>query len=217
MVPHVSASRGTREALEEAKTKATELQGRLIILRNQASIGGRSWQDRGSNRARRDAAGADWGDARRQAERVERELEETNQLIEELESELASEANDINALEPRSNREEELTEAGMHREEFTESINEAYKRLLHTRRKLMEASNDLAGHERRLKVENADSLLEARNERSMALYLEGILDNSAYQERERRKNQAELAHYEARMEVERLELLVRLLEATKTE
>jgi hypothetical protein len=93
-------------------------------------------------------------------------------------------------------------------------ISRAYERLTATRRELVGTTGELSEHERRAKVENADTLLEAKNERTASLYLEGILDTPEHAELLSAKTRAELAHYEARMEVEKLELLVRLLEAS---
>ena len=93
-------------------------------------------------------------------------------------------------------------------------ISRAYERLTATRRELLGATDALSDHERRAKVENADTLLEAKNERTASLYLEGILDTPEHADLLGAKRQAELEHYEARMEVERLELLVRVLEAS---
>lgn len=100
------------------------------------------------------------------------------------------------------------------REELAGQINRAYERLAETRRALVTATKALSDHERRAKVENADTLLEAKNERTASLYLEGILDTPEHSELLTAKAGTELSHYEARSEVERLELLVRLLEAT---
>jgi hypothetical protein len=93
-------------------------------------------------------------------------------------------------------------------------ISRAYERLTATRRELVAATDALSDHERGAKVENADTLLEAKNECTASLYLEGILDTPEHAKLVSTKRRAELAHYEARLEVERLELLVRLLEAT---
>ncbi|QIN81967.1 hypothetical protein GBA63_04395 [Rubrobacter tropicus] len=104
---------------------------------------------------------------------------------------------------------ETRSEAG----DLAREIPAAYGRLVATRRELVAATDALSDHERRAKVENADTLLEAKNERTAALYLEGILDTPEHAELLSAKRRAELAHYEARLEVERIELLVRLLEA----
>lgn len=107
-----------------------------------------------------------------------------------------------------------MDEAGLDAGELAGEISHAYGRLTATRRELVETTGELSEHERRAKVENADTLLEAKNERTASLYLEGILDTPEHAELLAAKRRAELAHYEARMEVERLELLVRLLEAS---
>lgn len=98
---------------------------------------------------------------------------------------------------------------------LAEEISHAYGRITSTRRELVASTGELAEHERRARVENADTLLEAKNERTASLYLDGILDTPEHAELSTAKRRAELAHYEARMEVERLELLVRLLEASR--
>lgn len=97
---------------------------------------------------------------------------------------------------------------------LADEISRAYERLVGTRRELVAATDALSDHERGAKVENADTLLEAKNERTASLYLDGILDTPEHVELVSTKRRAELAHYEARLEVERLELLVRLLEAS---
>ncbi len=93
-------------------------------------------------------------------------------------------------------------------------VSRAYERLTATRRALVAATDALSDHERGARVENADTLLEAKNERTASLYLEGILDTPEHAGLLAARRGAELAHYEARMEVDRLELLVRLLEAS---
>ena len=107
-----------------------------------------------------------------------------------------------------------MDDAGLRAGKMSENISAGYERLVATRREFMSATDALSDHERRARVENADTLLEAKNERTASLYLEGILDTPEHSELLSAKRRAELAHYEARLEVERLELLVRLLEAT---
>ena len=106
-----------------------------------------------------------------------------------------------------------MGETGLDAEELAREISRAYERLAATRRELVSATDALSDHERRAKVENADTLLEAKNERTASLYLEGILDTPEHADLVSAKRRSELANYEARLEVERLELLVRLLEA----
>lgn len=103
---------------------------------------------------------------------------------------------------------------GLDAERLAGEISHAYERLVGTRRELVAATDALSDHERGAKVENADTLLEAKNERTASLYLDGILDTPEHAELVSTKRRAELAHYEARLEVERLDLLVRLLEAS---
>lgn len=110
--------------------------------------------------------------------------------------------------------EDEMDGAGLDAGGLAGEISHAYERIRVTRRELIAATDALSDHERRAKVENADTLLEAKNERTASLYLEGILDTPEHAELLSAKRRAELDHYEARMEVERLELLVRLLEAS---
>jgi hypothetical protein len=93
-------------------------------------------------------------------------------------------------------------------------VSRAYERLVATRRGLWLAAEELSGYERRAQVENAETLLEAKNERTMGIYLDGILDTPEHAGLLAAKNRAELEHFEARAEVQRLELMVRLLEAT---
>lgn len=107
-----------------------------------------------------------------------------------------------------------MGESRLETEVLAGEISRAYERLAETRRETVEATGALSEHERRARVENADILLEAKNERTASLYLEGILDTPEHADLLSAKRRAELAHYEARLEVERLELLVRLLEAS---
>ena len=202
--------------MPETRSEASRLQGRLIILHNRARVYGHSMADRGTSPAEREIAGADWGSARTQIEKTEKELEEAKRLIEELEEKLGAETSTKDDSSAAESLEQEIG-GGVFREELVRSINDAHTRLIETRKEFVAAADALTKNERRLKRENAESLLEARNERSMMLYLEGILDNPDHHKLVEEKSQAELAHYEARMEVERLELLVRLLEATAKE
>lgn len=107
-----------------------------------------------------------------------------------------------------------MDESGLKAEGLAEDISRAYGRLTETRREQVATTDALSDHERRAKVENADTLLEAKNERTASLYLDGILDTDEHAGLLSAKRRAELAHYEARMEVERLTLLVRVLETS---
>ena len=57
-----------------------------------------------------------------------------------------------------------------------EEINTAYRRLGAATEDLASADAELAGHVREVRLDNAEAILEARNERTANLYLEGLLD-----------------------------------------
>jgi hypothetical protein len=96
-----------------------------------------------------------------------------------------------------------------------EEINGAYRRLGAAAEALASADRSLAEHVRRVRLENAEAILEAKNERTASLYLDGLLDTEEYRRLEADRARAELDHQHARREVERLHLLVRLLDATE--
>ncbi len=99
--------------------------------------------------------------------------------------------------------------------ELAESINRGYALLTSTKRDLARASYILDAHERRMRIDNAEALLEAKNTRAMDMYLEGLMDSEQYRTLWKGKARAELAHFDAKAEVDRLKLLVRLMEASK--
>ena len=68
-----------------------------------------------------------------------------------------------------------MDDGKLEEERLSGEISRAYERLISTRRGLVEATGELAEHERRAKVENAETLLEAKNERTASLYLDGAL------------------------------------------
>ena len=79
---------------------------------------------------------------------------------------------------------------------------------------LASADGELAEHVRRVRLDNAEAILEAKNERTASLYLDGLLDTDEHRRLEAVRARAELDHQHARREVERLHLIVRLLNAT---
>ena len=91
-------------------------------------------------------------------------------------------------------------------------IDEAYRRLSDAAERLAKADRELSEYVRRSRLDNAEALLEAKNERTANLYLEGMLDTDEYRALSEAKDRAELDHGHARREVERLHLIVRLLE-----
>jgi hypothetical protein len=92
-----------------------------------------------------------------------------------------------------------------------EEIDAAYRRLSAAAEGLARADRELAEHVRRIRLDNAEAILEAKNERTASLYLEGMLDTDEHRRLEARRARAELDHQHARREVERLHLIVRLL------
>ena len=93
-----------------------------------------------------------------------------------------------------------------------EEINAAYRRLSTAAEDLAGADRELAEHVRRVRLDNAEAILEAKNERTASLYLDGLLDTDEHRRLEAERTRAELDHQHARREVERLHLIVRLLE-----
>jgi uncharacterized membrane protein len=92
-----------------------------------------------------------------------------------------------------------------------EEINAAYRRLSAAMEDLARADRELTEHVRRVRLDNAETILEARNERTASLYLEGLLDTEEHRRLEADRAKADLDHQHARREVERLHLIVRLL------
>jgi hypothetical protein len=97
-----------------------------------------------------------------------------------------------------------------------EEINEAYRRLKVAAEDLASADRALAEHDvRRVRLDNAEVILEAKNERTASLYLDGLLDTDEHRRLEAHRARAELDHQHAKREVERLHLIVRLLTGTE--
>ena len=57
-----------------------------------------------------------------------------------------------------------------------EEINAAYRRLGDATENLARADRKLTEHVREVRLDNAETILEAKNERTARLYLEGLLD-----------------------------------------
>lgn len=62
------------------------LEARLLILRTRAQTAARSMQDRGTRSSARDTAATTWAQARREAEKVERELQAARKQVKGLET-----------------------------------------------------------------------------------------------------------------------------------
>ena len=99
----------------------------------------------------------------------------------------------------------------MSNDALIEEINAVYRRLSAATEALATADRDLASHVRKVRLENAEAILEARNERTASLYLDGLLDTDEHRRLEADRARAELDLQHARREVERLHLIVRLL------
>jgi len=99
----------------------------------------------------------------------------------------------------------------MTNEALVEEINTAYRRLSVAAEELARADDELAGHVRKVRLDKAEAILEAKNERTANLYLDGLLDTEEHHRLEAGRARAELDLQHARLEVERLHLIVRLL------
>ena len=92
-----------------------------------------------------------------------------------------------------------------------EEINEAYRRLSAAAEDLASVDRSLTEHVRRIRLDNAEAILEAKNERTASLYLDGLLDTDEHRRLEAARARAELDLQHARREVDSLHLIVRLL------
>src|SRR5215216_1663834 len=90
-------------------------------------------------------------------------------------------------------------------------INSAYRQLSAATEDLMRADRELAKHVRRVRLDNAEAILEAKNERTASLYLDGLLDTDEHRRLEDIRGRAHLDFQHARREVDRLHMIVRLL------
>jgi hypothetical protein len=98
-----------------------------------------------------------------------------------------------------------------------EEINAAYRRLSDTTEELGSADRKLAEYVRRVRLDNAEAILEANNERTASLYLDGLLDTHEHRRLEADRARADLDLQHARREVKRLHLIVRLLGTQSSE
>jgi hypothetical protein len=98
-----------------------------------------------------------------------------------------------------------------------EEINSAYRRLNAATEDLASTDRELAEHIRRVRLDNAEAILEAKNERTASLYIDGLLDTDEHRRLEADRAKADLDFQHARREVERLHLIVRLLRTKASE
>jgi hypothetical protein len=92
-----------------------------------------------------------------------------------------------------------------------EEINSAYRRLKAATEDLARADRELAKHIKRVRLDNAEAILEAKNERTATLYIDGLLDTEEHRRLEDIRARMDLDLQHARREVDRLHLIVRLL------
>lgn len=104
----------------------------------------------------------------------------------------------------------------MQHDELIAQIDKACQILANSREDLASADRALSEHVRKVRAGIAESLLEAKNERTANLYLEGALDSDEYRRLLASKERAKLDHQHARREVERLHLVVNVLSAPIT-
>jgi hypothetical protein len=84
-----------------------------------------------------------------------------------------------------------------------EVINSAYRRLSAAAEDLVRADRELAEYVRRGRLDNAEAILEAKNERTASLYLDGLLDTDEHRRLESIRARAVLDLQHARREVDR--------------
>jgi len=104
-------------------------------------------------------------------------------------------------------------EMRMTNEALIGEIDTAYRRLGAAAEDLARADGELAGYVRRVRLDNAEAILEAKNERTANLYLDGLLDTAEHRSLEAGRLRAQIDLGHAEREVERLHLIVRLLAA----
>ena len=92
-----------------------------------------------------------------------------------------------------------------------EEIDAAYLRLSAAADELARSDRELAEYVRRVRLDNAEAILEAKNERTASLYLDGLLDTEEHSLLAAARARADLDLQLARREIERLHLIVRLL------
>jgi uncharacterized membrane protein len=102
-------------------------------------------------------------------------------------------------------------EPPMTNDALIEEINSAYRRLKAATEDLANADRELTKHIKRVRLDNAEAILEAKNERTAALYIDGLLDTEEHRRLEGIRTKTDLDLQHARREVDRLHLIVRLL------
>jgi len=91
-----------------------------------------------------------------------------------------------------------VEETPINNDALIEEINSAYRQLSAATENLARADRELAEHVRRVQLDNAEAILEAKNERTASLYLDGLLDTDEHRRLEDIRARAELDHKHAR-------------------
>src|SRR5215210_3932976 len=115
------------------------------------------------------------------------------------------------ATPAKANRARGRAETPMTNDALIEEIDTAYCRLNAATEDLASANRELTEHVWKVRLDNAEAILEARNERTAKLYLDGLLDTEEHRRLETNRAKAELDHQHAKREVDRLHLIVLLL------
>ena len=102
-------------------------------------------------------------------------------------------------------------ETPINNDALIEEINSAYRQLSAATENLARAGRELAKHVRKVRLDNAEAILEAKNERTASLYLEGLLDTDEHRRLGDIRASAELDHQHAKRVVDRLHLIVGLV------
>lgn len=102
----------------------------------------------------------------------------------------------------------------MEEQTLTQEIRDSYAALAQAKTQLLRAEAELAGYELDLRTAHAEALIEAKNERTAGLYMDGLKDHDEYRRLRADRMEAEVAHAEARYQVEALQLVVKALSYT---
>lgn len=98
-------------------------------------------------------------------------------------------------------------------EDLYPEIGRAYDTLAQAKAELIEAEADLELYERELRVNHAEAILEAKNERTASVYLDGLRDHDGYRQKERRRREAEASYFAAKCAADSVNVRVKLIAA----
>src|SRR5829696_10563516 len=104
-----------------------------------------------------------------------------------------------------------VEEAPMKSDALIEEIDAAYLRLSAATDELARSDRELAEYVRRVRLDNAEAILEAKNERTASLYPDGLLDTDEHRRLEADRARAVRSLKRGKNNVEGMRLIVRLL------